>query len=86
MMSGVTFDSVLVFVSVAISSLILAVGLWLLGGWYLADFWPANIRYAAGTVMALYGIYRIVTARKRLRALGDRDRFERQDDEDDRDV
>ena len=81
-MSGVTFDSVLVFVSVAISSLILALGLWLLGGWYLADFWPANIRYMAGSVMALYGIYRIVTARKRLRTLGDRDRFEHREDHD----
>jgi membrane protein YdbS with pleckstrin-like domain len=57
-----TIESVLKTLSIVISSLILALGLWLLAGWYIQDLWPANVRYPLGGVMTLYAIYRILTA------------------------
>lgn len=80
---GWTAESFLVLVSVAISSLILAMGVWLLTGWFLDDLWPSNVRYAAGSVMALYGVYRIATSRSRYRALASRDRIDREGGDDD---
>lgn len=65
-------ESVLTILSVVISSLILGIGVWLLTGWYLGGLWPDNVRYAAGAVMTLYGLYRIVTARSRFRRSFDR--------------
>jgi membrane protein YdbS with pleckstrin-like domain len=69
-------ESVLTTLSIVISSLILAIGIWLLAGWYLEDLWPASTRYPLGGVMALYAFYRIATARSRFRRKDEGDETE----------
>lgn len=65
-----TLESALTILSLVTATLILVIGIVLLTDWYLPGQVPDNYRYTIGGTMTLYALYRLLTARKRIRRQG----------------